>query len=535
MKMQLFYKIINIKTKVRMGRFLMVCSCLILLFSCQKELKSTRSMQVINGSIQLKGGTEKDTSVTLFWSKARYSKNSDITYTVQVSIDPTFQRMPKDSSFSLKIKNVDSLSLGAAQIIPYVPYYARVKADSAGLSTESDWVTSPKFLIGELNLFKSIKDEDIINKAAIIRWVSSPNVTSMTVTDSITGSSNKITFTDDEVENASKKLEDLQPNTTYLLLLYQGKTKVGTTSFTTKPAIKGNIIDLSEIKGKPDLLNDKLASNFQSGSVILLRRGETYTFNSSFLFNKSVIIRSKPGFEKKAYIKLIGYSPFDFVAGSQIDSIIFNDVKITADYQSSYIMNISNLTEVGKIKLKSCNLSEFRGVVRIKSSNPINIKNFVIEDCVVDSVRGYGVLNVDNSSAHVENIKFKNSTITNANRVITSKTSSQSVLIENCTFYNTPTSGRYMMEYGSNNVDDPVKVLNCLFAKATDVRGVSVGSNTDFDVTNCYMAQDYNGMPFPDVETYEGSSTQLFKDPVNENFTLIDSKLTNVGDPRWIP
>jgi hypothetical protein len=534
MKKQYRHEFLPIAANSSFRGFLIICACLMFVYSCQKDMRLPRSMMVIHGNIQLIGGTNKDTSVTLYWPEAMYSKNKTISYTVEVSTDPTFQTMPKDSSFSVVVQNTDSVSFGGAQLIPFVEYYARVKADSAGLSTKSAWVQSPKFLIGELNLLKNVKYSEITDSAAIIRWTSNSKVTGLTITDSASGSSKEITLTSTDLKNAYKIVTGLQPNTTYAIQLYNAKIRLGHVTFKTMPAITGNIIDLTSVTNRPNLLTDTL-SQVPSGSIILLGRGQTYTVGATFAFGNSVSIMSKPGFGDAAYIQLQGYSPFDFVNGSQIDSIVFKNVKITGDYSSNYVMNISTATTVGKIVLEGCNLLGFRGVVRIKNSNPVNIASFILDNCVVDSVNSYGVLNVGNSSAHVQNIQFTNSTIVDANVIIASKTTSESLTISNCTFYESPGQGRYLFDYGSKDITNPVQVLNCLFGKADGAQGYRAGSNTKANVSNSFATSDYSSGVVSGVASYQGSSTQLFTDPANGDFTILDNTLVNVGDPRWQP
>jgi hypothetical protein len=89
--------------------------------------------------------------------------------------------------------------------------------------------------------------------------------------------------------------------------------------------------------------------------------------------------------------------------------------------------NISAASTIGKMSFISCKAEIFRGVVRLQSQ-PVIINNFIVDNCIIDSLAGYGVLTVDVNTSRVDNITIKNSTIYKAEKIIVSKNNSTSVL-----------------------------------------------------------------------------------------------------------
>src|SRR5690606_29332524 len=131
-------------------------------------------------------------------------------------------------------------------------------------------------------------------------------------------------------------------------------------------------------------------------------------------------------------------------------------------YGSAYVINIGNSGNIGTIKFDACNASKFRGLVRIKTGG-VNVDNFEINNSVIDSISGYGVINVDNSGAKINNFIFKNSTFAKVEKFIASKNSANSILIESCTFNEAPSGGNFLIDFNSNNITLGIKVYNTIF------------------------------------------------------------------------
>jgi hypothetical protein len=177
------------------------------------------------------------------------------------------------------------------------------------------------------------------------------------------------------------------------------------------------------------------------------------------------------------------------------------------------------------------------------------VNNYIVDNCVIDSIAGYGILTVDNTTVKADNISITNSTIYKAEKFITSSkqtAGSSSVIVANCTFNETLVGTNILIDYGSFNVTNGINVSNCIFGivkgGGTTQRDVRAGASTTINAPNCYRTADYISAgaanDFPSVTTYPKSSTQLWQDPINGNFKIIDGTFpgrTNTGDPRWRP
>ena len=243
---------------------------------------------------------------------------------------------------------------------------------------------------------------------------------------------------------------------------------------------------------------------------------------------------------------------FNIVSGAVIDSIVFKDVTLRGtDYTSKYVFNINQACTIGKISFLSCKAEIFRGVVRTQSQ-PAIIGNFMVDNCIIDSVAGYGVLTIDITTSKCDNITVKNSTIYKAEKIITSRNNSASVVIENCTINEAPNGGggNYYIDYYNSttatlyNVTNGININNCVFgigksnAGNRSVRGIRADPATTITPSNNYRTSDQVslGNDIPSITTYPKPILELFMDPYGGNFKFIDNTFpgrTNSGDPRW--
>ena len=353
-----------------------------------------------------------------------------------------------------------------------------------------------------------------------------------------------------DVTNEYKIVSGLNGSTAFIVYLYSGSTVRGWADFATKPSFTGNLIDLRNISGRPSILADTIPV-IASGSTVILKRGETYEIATSLNLDKSITFVGGTDLLEPAQPIIYMPANFNVVSGSVIDSIVFNDVTIRgSDYASKYCFNINQACSIGTLKFESCVAEIMRGLVRTQSK-PALITNFIVNNCIIDSIAGYGVITVDVASSKVDNIKITNSTIYKAEKIVTSRNNSNSLIIENCTFNEAPRGGNYFIDYSisaSNNVTMPVSFKFNIIGSGksnsgnTDVRGYRLGSNSIMDVSSVYVTSDFLSTnatgQIPNTIPYSRSSTDIWQDPFNGNFKIIDNLFpgrNTSGDPRWRP
>ena len=112
--------------------------------------------------------------------------------------------------------------------------------------------------------------------------------------------------------------------------------------------------------------------------------------------------------------------------------------------------------------------------------------------------------------------------------------------LADCTFSKLLGSGDYILDCDKNGIgpSQGVTITNFIFG-STFAEGKGIRANDKpVDVTNSYITNDMKitGNKIDDLITYDGGETDLFKDPAQYDFTIIDGSFagkTNCGDPKW--
>lgn len=488
----------------------------------------------------IKGSLSADGNyINASWEKVAAA----VSYTLQLSKD-TFKTIERTVT-------VDTSAVLLQNLLWDKLYQLQVRANA------SDSTKSSKF--GSLGAIKTPKfpsilqafnpNGDATDEAVKVSWVTSgATVTSIKVLKLDSTLVKDVALTPTDVTNQYKIITGLTSSSSYIIELFSGTTLRGYDTYTTKAPLVGTIVDLRNIDGRPSVLSDTIPS-IPSGATVLLKRGQTYNIASAVSLSKSVVIRSGDDLSVSSQATIYFTSNFNFAAGAVIDSIEFNDVRMYSDnYGSRYVFNTTNSATVGKMKFMNSKIEIFRGITRLQSGTA-TVSNYIVDNCVLDSLAGYGVITVDNTTVKADNISVTNSTIYKAEKFITSSkqtAGSSSVTVANCTFNEVMIGSNTIIDYGSFNVTNGITVSNCIFGivkgGGTVIRDVKAGGSTTINATNNYRTSDYVSAgptnDLPGVVTYTKSSTQLWQDPINGNFKIIDGTFpgrTNTGDPRWRP
>ncbi|WP_157579025.1 DUF5123 domain-containing protein [Pontibacter roseus] len=507
---------------------------------CKKEVDSLDPMRMFTPAGDIKS-VSGETQVKLTWNPSLYTTaSSGVSYTVEVAADTLFA--------TPVIVTVQTDTAGVVftdeQLEVRTDYYARIRANALGDRPESKTVVSNRFRIRGEQIFNAMVDSDVIENAVILRWRATPGLTKIVVTPTApAGNPIEVQLTEQDVQAQMKLVEGLRPSTAYTAEIFRNTSSKGTRTFATKAAtVGGNIIDLTGIANRPTVLQDTL-SQIPSGSTVLLKRGRRYEISSTTNLDRSVTIMSENSFNPEM-AELYFTSNFNFTEGSSIDSVVFKSVALRSDnYSGRYVMNVNKAFTIGKIKFEACRAEVFRGLVRLTAAGTV-VNNFSIANSVVDSLSNYAVLTIDNAEVDVKDIRFRNSTFYKIERFLTSKAPSRSVLIENCTFSETPEGSRYLVDYGTNDVSGGIKVNNSIFGIGKSaggnraMNGIRAGSGTLIESGSSYITADavVTADAIPGITTYSGTSFALFRNPKAGDFKLIDANFpgsTNAGDPRW--
>jgi len=460
-------------------------------------------------------------------------------YELQISRD-TFKTI--DKSFTL-----DTNAIAIKELLYNQLYQLQVRAIASDTVLNSKWS-----YLGAIKTLTSILKnpavDDITLNSVRVRWTTkgSPVTSVKIVKKSDNSTAAQVTLTPTDITNEYVVVGGLSSNTLYTINLYSGSDLRGYVDFTTKAPFTGSVIDLTGITGRPSVLADTIPT-IASGSIVLLKRGQTYNIASSINLSKSITITSAPDLTIPQQAKIYFTSNFNFAASAVIDSIEFNDVYMYSDnYGSRYVFNTTNSATVGKIKFMNSRVEIFRGVLRLQSGTT-TVNNFIVDNSIVDSISNYGVLTVGVATTKAENVSFTNSTFYKAEVIVSSVSPSTSVLVDACTFNEAPAgnSTSYYLNYNSVNVTNGITVTNCIFgigkptsAGATTVRDYRASASTLINTGNNYRTADHlsAGNDFPSIQTSNRTSVQLWVDPANGNFKIADNTFpgrSTSGDPRW--
>ncbi len=214
--------------------------------------------------------------------------------------------------------------------------------------------------------------------------------------------------------------------------------------------INSNDANVIDIRGATDSLAvSNAVASAPDGGVVLISRGSVYKFPEQNL-NKSITIRASYGFgEKQAMLYTTGN--WDIDDNSNIDHVRFIDLEIRGeDYTGDYVFNPNRSNvNVGEVLFEKCHISNFRGIMRIRTT--VQIEEFTISNSIVDTIGGYGIFTTDTDpssatpTASVQEINLLNSSFNYIDTGIQSRNNSQSITIDGCSFANFIVTGVMIM------------------------------------------------------------------------------------------
>ena len=511
------------------------------LTSCKKDEDApVLPRQFKPGNITVTTG---QTEAKLEWAASLFTTGQNVTYTVQISKDSSF---PQAAIVATRKVSSPTVVFTDTTLQVRQSYYARVRADSLGTTAQSGWVLSPSFSISGEQIFIALTASDIIDNGVLLKWNVTPGLTNIVITRTSTGATTTVALTPADIAAGRKIITGLSASTAYSAEIFDATRSRGYLTFTTAAPLSGSLIDLRSITGRTSVLADTLPT-IADGSTVILRRGETYTIATNLNLSKSVKIISGADLSNPVQAIISLPANFNVTAGSTIAFLDFQDVALIAtDYTAKYVFNVSNACNITRMGFESCRIENMRGVCRLQTA-VINVTNFVVNNCIIDSISNYGVLNIDNVNCTVANVAITRSTIYKTEKVVTSKQNSTSVTISDCTFNETPygnSTSSFIVDYGTLNVANGVNISNCIFGKGKPngtnilVRDVRAGTATSINSLNNYITSDHTvtANPLTPVNSYSGASTNLWVDPLNGNFRFADNSYpgrNSTGDPRW--
>lgn len=442
-------------------------------------------------------------------------------------------------------------------------YYMRVKAMSS-TSNESKWVyykDGSSFKTKAEQIFNNVEATDLFEDHVNLSWTPGAEVTHITYANANDVENiQTINLTDEEKAVGKYTLSGLQPTSTYTITIYKNDVKRGQLQVTTPAAmpaanfkyslasdvtvISQDLIDEIAEKAKAAAGNETNYSatiGIPAGAKIAL-----YGTNDSDGGKTNVTIPD--GMSVTFFGLAGGETPtitldknFD-IAGSHA-YIKFQNVKLEEN-GAGYFINQSKACTVSEFTLEDCEVSNVKtSFFRIQGKDAKSIGKLTLKNSIFTNLcAGYGFIHIDAGSGagHLDNVEidgctFNSICVTGKVFIFSKKTNMQDITIKNSTFYNCNGNGQYFVDFNTDSFGPNTFLIeNCIFGKSADeATNKNIRSKTPATVANSFRTTDFFKV-IKGVNDTEFSSTQLFTDPANGNFTIKAGTLKEkAGDPRW--
>lgn len=534
----------------------------VIMAACEKEMKDYTFIperQFTPGDITIKAG---EIDAVLTWNASLFATGST-GYTVEVSTDSMFAGTPLASI----VVSRPTVTITDSILAIKTDYFARVKANATGESTESFWVRSAKFQITGEQIFLPVQDAEVGDKFATLRWRPTTGLTKITLTPAV-GAAIDVPLTAADVAASLKMVTGLTPLTQYQAKIFRGTTQKGLITFTTKE------LNIFTVKLKPgdDIVAAVTAS--VSGDVIGLEPG-TYDIKNALgeyanlrIEQKSITIASvskNPNDTKVNFreITLAGSGAgvilrdltFDGLAAGTSSLYFLNFVGMASDGEAANFTNVEvNNCRVGNFG--NCFLRANRASANAHKIDAIKVINSIVYDNRM--LNAYTYFTMD--KLEFKRLELTNSTFYNIGRgfILWSTNitvpAAPVILIDQCTINSFGRDGRnnFFIDCNANQVD--FTISNSIIANspmAGQTTGISLARATaavSAIMRNCnnFALTDGAAPPtslvFPAFISQSNITTiDLGWTPATTSFTLpAGSPLRTasttggpIGDKRW--
>lgn len=386
--------------------------------------------------------------------------------------------------------------------------------------------------------------------------------------------------TSDELEAGSMIIRNLSPETGYRVEAYNNGKFKGRKSFmtTASESYDGLVFDLRGMdddssykylstgtaNGATNVIDSIVQANPNQDITFVLQGGVTYRLPTLTLSTTTTgTLKFVTGLTLNGNANFAVSGNFDVassvtIGGLNFEKVFFTEAPLegkgkTSDsyYGSTYLFNLSGTgAEIKSVDFTNCSIKYKRGICRIKAANVID--TFTIDNCIIDSISGYGITNCDNASAKILTTNVSNSTFSNCDKLFVNtkcSTGTQVVKVANSTFVYCGTDKSYLFDYNGCTISS-FAISYCLFGRpgtmtlGTLTNGVyGWRGNTSPNCSDCYYTSDCNWVVGTDgTLTNPISGTELdtdtpstFESPTTSDFTIISSALKKlvIGDSRW--
>ncbi len=452
-------------------------------------------------------------------------------------------------------------------------YTIKIRSHSKSSGLESKYFVVPT--ITTTDIPTQLKGVRAIDNMALVSWETA-TYTNLKLFQVVTpeGSTTKEeelledhTLTETDLNSQTVEFRNLEPESNYIVRAYNNGEYLGKKVFSTAApevyeGVVANLRNLAEEESyaymTQSFFADSVAKYPDQDITIVLEGGCKYQLDGTITLpatQGTIKIVTGLSLKGNAIIEVNGnYNAEGAIGGFVAEKITFtehpNALKTSSNFGGKYLFNLNKSgASIGKVELKSCDIKYKRGIFRIQTQ--ATVENFIIDNCVVDSIGGYGVANANNDAADIKHIKVSNSSFSHCEKLFVQGKNANAegtFSAANCTFvYNMKNGGNYMFDFSKQKfTEDPV-LKDCVFGPGSN--NGKLGAYAAFRAAkgsmmldNCYGTSDIawhagaDGTPVSafDLKPAGGDVKSTFKDASKSDFTLLINDLKNVaGDPRW--
>ncbi len=483
-------------------------------------------------------------------------------YVIEVSTDTLYDEVPMGETnaivFGAETKDLTTSPVVLEGLAGDTKYHLRMKSMSsqAAESTWSYYDDGGTFKTKAEQIFNDVPSGDIGENTIRLTWLAGAEVTHIEVTAAGDETATTINLTDEEKAAGEYTVTGLSPLTAYTFVIYNGETKRGTLTVSTAASMPAADYKVTLPETATSIDNDYINEVFEDAKAqtgesnvsvtIGITAGKTINIGGTDAETGDPEALAIPDGMSVTFFGLAGETVTLNVTksveiGGSHNYIRFNNVTLT-DAGCDYFINQDFACNVGEIAFEGVDVTSYKNaLVRLKGGSKGNIIGTLkIDDCYVTGHGGgYPVIQFKEAGEKVDNIIVSNTTfngIGNSFILCGGSDGVNTIDITNCTFYNAIASGKYVID--ANKLSPVITLSNVLFAKVyndnTSAKGIRTSGTTNYDAT--YFTSDFSlggGNAMKGAETIDYSSTDLFNDPENGDFTIKVDKYATIGDPRW--
>lgn len=479
-------------------------------------------------------------------------------YIIEVSRDNSFVEIYK--TFSITKDDVVQDPMETSEMYLYTvngllsatEYFIRLKAVSSMGAEDSKWTDPLIFTTSSEQIINSIKN--VTTTSATIVWTPGADVTHLIYSKQEDGIEVVLALDDTQIEVGEYEMTGLESNTGYevkVCYISSGPgedivyTPRGSRSFITKSgiAVDGIRIDLNA----GDDIQAKINEVPSSETAI------TLVFTSDVDYDLSGQTLTIPGNITSLVIwglgeKMSRITQFRGIVTSSLNKLYCYNMDFEGYGMTEGNLKTGNVfwtvnsaaANISEIKIEDCEFTSWRGCFRLQLfAGPLSL---IMGNSQFYRIGDYGVLNT-NCDATISNINVMNSTFNTCVYLMlfNKGTVNNSILVDHCTFYDLASfnANDLFLFNGGSPLPEVLRIDKSIFANPSFPLGGTNQFVADQFVFDSYKTTDCdtnNKYPLVGIKDYGKASTDLFKDPLSGDFTIVDETIDpshDTGDPRW--